>query len=1093
MDGPRAMPPGPDDQPGSIPTWQVLEEEFLALHGGLPPQYRKRRQELLADTANDPVARARELEALVARMIHALPNREARVALCLSGGGIRSATFGLGLLQGLAREGHLARFDYLSTVSGGGYIGGWLSAWIHRHRRGRAGVFAELAGEPSGPESRPPATSDLDAFLAPEPPPVYHLRQFSNYLSPRPGILSADTWTLVATYLRNLAVNWIAIIPVLLAILMLPRVYLALVRHPPASAADAAIVFLASLLCSLVAVWYANIPGEQESDGRPRPWRPEQRSAIRWCVVPIAAGACFGSVAVAWFLDSPSLREAAQAAYLGAVGPRGAGLGGAAPVYGAIAFGSVHVIGLLAAQPWRRRGNWWGLLASLLSVGLGWSAGWLVGRAGGAVGGHDALRYAVIGPPLFLVPYLAGGTAYVLALAKLRDRLRDEQLEWIGRVFGWLLIVAVGWLALASLVLYGPVGLQAAPVLLSSLGGASVLTSVLLGKSGLTGGGPARKHSGAGALTVLTGAVAPVAAASIAVLLSLLTTRLLGPWTDPMRPEAEQLQVPQLLWLGNHAYTGPGQHLAVLRDAGLGTVLVALLLLAGLGLVAGLTVAINRFSLHAIYRSRLIRAYLGASRRVRFPNRFTGFDAEDNLYLGELWQIPLSPEAILDPDGLLEALFAPEGPLQQAVATAVGPGLPAKPSLAEALQALNRLIDGRDVEGRVRLMDGGRRELVDRLPPATRRVRDEALAATSNEGRSHHLSRLYNRLFVDHALQEYCRPRRVSRPMPVINIALNVTKDPGLAWQDRKALPFTVSPLHAGSGAREIGYRRTDFLHAAGERPYGGEDRGMSLGTAIAISGAAASPNMGYHSSPVVTFLLSLFNVRLGWWSGNPRQRQSDRHPRLQPFESLKVPDWARSSPRGPGLYWMLREMFGLVDARSSYVYLSDGGHFENLGLYEMVRRRCKVIVVSDASADPDPNFGDLADSIRRIRTDFGIPITFDAPLPTPPEGDAAAAPVPAGAGGAVRLGRIGYGAVDKADEDLGWPSSVVRDGVLVYVKPGIWGRESADVRQYKLEHPEFPHESTADQWFSQQQFESYRALGEQITSDWDWSKVMPG
>src|ERR1700750_3160958 len=99
----------------SLPLHEVLEVEFVALHGNLPSNY---------PSSSEPETRLKGLWTV----IHAL--KEKRAALCISGGGIRSATFGLGILQGLARCGLLDRFHYLSTVSGGGYIGSWLSAWI---------------------------------------------------------------------------------------------------------------------------------------------------------------------------------------------------------------------------------------------------------------------------------------------------------------------------------------------------------------------------------------------------------------------------------------------------------------------------------------------------------------------------------------------------------------------------------------------------------------------------------------------------------------------------------------------------------------------------------------------------------------------------------------------------------------------------------------------------------------------------------------------------------------------------------------------------------------------------------------------------
>ena len=144
----------------------------------------------------------------------------ARSAICLSGGGIRSAIFGLGILQGLAKTHLLGAFDYLSTVSGGGYVGGWLTAWIKNHPRGAEGVLDEL-------QRRPEST------LNPEPQPIRHLRIFSNYLTPKTGLTSVDTWTLVASYVRNMFLNWLVLISWLAAAMMIPRLHLAAILLPP--------------------------------------------------------------------------------------------------------------------------------------------------------------------------------------------------------------------------------------------------------------------------------------------------------------------------------------------------------------------------------------------------------------------------------------------------------------------------------------------------------------------------------------------------------------------------------------------------------------------------------------------------------------------------------------------------------------------------------------------------------------------------------------------------------------------------------------------------------------------------------------------
>ena len=137
-------------------------------------------------------------------------------ALCLSGGGIRSATFNLGVLQALAKNKMLGDFDYLSSVSGGGYIASWLQAWIHRQQQDEGTsrqVFEQLGGRSDKP---------VDP-LAPEPRPVDHLREFSNYLTPKLGLFSGDTWTAAAIILRNLLLNWLVILPLLAALVVIPQ------------------------------------------------------------------------------------------------------------------------------------------------------------------------------------------------------------------------------------------------------------------------------------------------------------------------------------------------------------------------------------------------------------------------------------------------------------------------------------------------------------------------------------------------------------------------------------------------------------------------------------------------------------------------------------------------------------------------------------------------------------------------------------------------------------------------------------------------------------------------------------------------------
>ena len=177
------------------------------------------------------------------------------------------------------------------------------------------------------------------------------------------------------------------------------------------------------------------------------------------------------------------------------------------------------------------------------------------------------------------------------------------------------------------------------------------------------------------------------------------------------------------------------------------------------------------------------------------------------------------------------------------------------------------------------------------------------------------------------------------RPFHIVNTAMNLVAGKNLGWQQRKAASFAFTPLSVGfefPGAQTQSYRPT----------YDGADTGYmggktKLSTAMTISGAAASPNMGYHSSPALSFLLTLFNVRLGRWCANPKS--SNTH-------------WQDISPKSGGRY-LLSELFGQTDETSDFVYLSDGGHFENLGIYELVRRKCRYIIACDAGQDAEVTF----------------------------------------------------------------------------------------------------------------------------------------
>jgi hypothetical protein len=169
--------------------------------------------------------------------------------------------------------------------------------------------------------------------------------------------------------------------------------------------------------------------------------------------------------------------------------------------------------------------------------------------------------------------------------------------------------------------------------------------------------------------------------------------------------------------------------------------------------------------------------------------------------------------------------------------------------------------------------------------------------------------------------------------------------------------------------------------------------------------------------------------------------------------------------------------MLGGTDDTKPYIELTDGGHFENLGLYEMVLRRCRNIIVVDVGADPKCEFEDLGNALRKIEIDLGVPIEFRAPLHM--QAGAAATNL------RCAIADIRYECVDG--------SAACSPGKLVYIKAVLNGQEPPDVLQYSRTHTTFPHESTTNQFFTESQFESYRHLGsfaiDQIVADARWTR----
>jgi hypothetical protein len=217
----------------------------------------------------------------------------------------------------------------------------------------------------------------------------------------------------------------------------------------------------------------------------------------------------------------------------------------------------------------------------------------------------------------------------------------------------------------------------------------------------------------------------------------------------------------------------------------------------------------------------------------------------------------------------------------------------------------------------------------------------------------------------------------------------------------------------------------------------------LRLSSALTASAAAFNSQMGRVSmdlGPAVTFLMTALNLRLGLWVPHPRNRHRGRY-------------------SFPGRFF-LYELLGLSNANSQNLHLSDGNHFENFGLYELIRRHVRYILVSDCGADSDVAFDDLANVLRRVREDFGVEIELDIAALRPGDHELARQH--------AVVGTIHYNGLTGMDK-----------GTIIFIKPALTGDEPPDVLQYRTRNRAFPHESTGDQFYDEPQWESYRRLGE--------------
>ena len=268
-------------------------------------------------------------------------------------------------------------------------------------------------------------------------------------------------------------------------------------------------------------------------------------------------------------------------------------------------------------------------------------------------------------------------------------------------------------------------------------------------------------------------------------------------------------------------------------------------------------------------------------------------------------------------------------------------------------------------------------------------------------------------------------------PYHLINATLNLPSSTHQALRERRSDFFLFSREYCG--APSIGYRKTSEWKT--------NDADADLATAMAVSGAAASSYMGLGSISSLTALLTFLNVRLGFWA-------------LRPGRNVRL--------KTPGFLCLIREMTGIkMSEKQAWVNLSDGGHIENMAVYELLRRRCKFIISVDGESDPQSTFQGHLTLVRHAQIDFGIRID-------------------------PKLNELRPDATSKYSQThamfcrIHYPTGDT--GLILYIKLSVTGNESELIRRYRLLHTDFPNQTTLDQFFDEEQFEAYRQLGVHVT-----------
>ena len=872
-------------------------------------------------------------------------------SICFSGGGIRSAAFNLGVLQALAEKRLLPKIDYLSTVSGGGYIGSWFMALLHRNENLEEVQKLLKPKIVFDEKDRTSPTKDGQAQASVEqgePQAIHHLRTHSNYLAPKVGIFSTDLWALWVIYLRNTFLNALVLGPLMLAITFLLRYFrffqTTIGNEFNLPAIQSIIGIGCTLLASLLIFTSLSRCRQGAKNTRNTNLETSFLDSFWLPVLLFAVSTAFIGSAVRYYKDanfsdpqssywlSNYLNPEEFSTYAPWVFLAGA-------LFQAIAFNHRSFLTLFRKlvdfknnrlnreQPLR-----W-MLSGLLSGGtlaiLLYSLAVYFPLLSDEESQKTRDTFSKSKPSAQKVdsPLDPKTESKSSSLAKITDSQDPGDDWWISLLVGCLIPLALFSFSLAQSFQIGILGslenrevrekwsfLQA----YCSVAGLGWLVAFVLGivvPDWIYGQLRSEKYYLTSSLGAVWGTTSGIA---IWLAQSLWTGTKRKPILDAIVKIGPYVAlalgfvvvglvakfiVHDLLGSWISLFNG---HLVIFFF--LGSLLISL--------IASRYVDVNIFSLQEMYENRLVSAFLGASQRERTHiDPVTHIDPNDDLKLCDV---------------------------------------------------------GFDSHGNLR------------------------------------------------------------GPIHLINTAINLCGTDQREYDERKADSFVLSPLFCGS--TQTGFRRTDD-------GYAGE---LTLGRAFSTSGAAVSPNMGYYSTAPVTALLTFCNLRLGGWFPNPRSRH-----------------FKESNPKF-GWIQIVREIMGFTDAKEDFVYLSDGGHFDNLGAYELVRRRTKKIYICDAGADPKSTCHELAMLIRNARIDFSVAIDIDVSK-------------------LARNQETGLSEKQIAFGKIFYPANGVQSqetGEIIYLKLNLTKEDSTDLLSYQIRNPDFPHQSTVNQFYSESQFESYRYLG---------------